>query len=53
MVEYALILAGNSLHVMSLGVGDWLAGLNWHLLGYLALGLIALRLAAWAFRVPG
>jgi hypothetical protein len=52
MVEYALLLAGNSLQVMSVGVGNWLAGLDWSLITYVVLGLVAIRIAAWAFRMP-
>ncbi len=53
MVEYALILAGSSLTsitTLSAAVGTWLSNLNWGALSYALLGLLALRIAMWAFR---
>ena len=52
MVEYAILLAHNSAQFMG-GLGDnvtaWVSRLNWTMLGYVAAGLILLRLAISAF----
>jgi len=53
MVEYALLLAnlaGTSFRSFAAEVVAWASGLNWHALGYGLLGLVALRIAFWAFR---
>jgi hypothetical protein len=52
MVEYALLLAGNSLNTFAISVGSYLSGLDWGVLSYLLLALVALRIAFWAFRSP-
>ena len=53
MVEYALVLAGSSLtslnSIASL-VGHWLGRVDWATLSYALFGLVALRIAFWAFR---
>ena len=51
MVEYALLIAGSALGPVATQVDHFVAGLDWHLLGVLALALIALRIAFWAFKV--
>ena len=50
MVEYALLLAGASLSTFASTVGAFVSGLNWGVLSYLLLALVALRIAFWAFR---
>jgi hypothetical protein len=51
MVEYAVLLAQNSAHFMG-GVGGnvvtWVSNLNWTMLGYVAAGLILLRIVVGA-----
>ena len=48
MVEYAILVAHNSVTFMS-GVGgdvlSWASRLDWSMLGYVAAGLVLLRLA--------
>jgi len=53
MVEYALLTAQSAF--MSLGslarsAEVWLSRVNWEVVGYFGLALIALRIASWAFR---
>jgi hypothetical protein len=52
LVEYAVLLAQNSAHLMG-GFGtdlrSWAGSLNWSVLGYVAAGLVLLRVAAAAF----
>lgn len=50
MVEYAILLAGTSLNTFVSTVSAFLSGLDWKVLSYLLLGLVALRIAFWAFR---
>jgi|APDOM4702015159_1054818.scaffolds.fasta_scaffold11102_2 hypothetical protein len=53
MVEYALLLAnlaGTSFRSFAAEVASWASGLNWHALSYGLLGLVAFRIAFWAFR---
>ena len=50
MVEYAVLLAGASLGTFASTVGAFLSGLDWTVMSYLLLGLVALRIAFWAFR---
>jgi len=53
VVEYALLVASTSAQtfgVLVSNVGNKLATLDWHMLVYVAIGLLALRLGAWAFR---
>ena len=50
MVEYALILAHNASGFFGHDIISWASQLHWESLGYAALGLIALRIAVWAFR---
>jgi hypothetical protein len=52
MVEYAILLAGTSVGTFTGTVGAFLNGLNWGVLSYMVLGLVALRIAFWAFRSP-
>jgi hypothetical protein len=47
MVEYAVLVAHNSANVMSLlshDVFSWTSRLDWSMLGYVAAGLLLLRL---------
>lgn len=50
MVEYAVLVAGSSLRAFALSAEAWLSRINWELVGYAALALIALRIATWAFK---
>ena len=50
MVEYAILLAGTSLGTFASTVGAFLGGLDWNVLSYMLLGLVALRIAFWASR---
>jgi hypothetical protein len=50
MVEYAILVAGTSLRALSADVSDFADRVNWTAVGYAALALVALRVAAWAFR---
>ena len=53
MVEYAVLVAGTSLAALgsfTRSAEVWLSRLNWQLIGYAALALVALRIAAWALR---
>ncbi len=52
MVEYAVLVAHMGL--VSLGSFDgsaevWLSRVNWEIVGWVVLGLIALRVVTWAF----
>jgi hydrogenase/urease accessory protein HupE len=53
VVEYALLIASTSAEtfgVLTSNLSNKLSGLDWHMLVYVAIGLLALRLASWAFR---
>jgi cytochrome b len=50
MVEYALLLASTSFRGLAGEFGAWASSLNWHVLGYGVLALVALRIAFGAFR---
>ncbi len=53
MVEYAILVAQGglaSLHTFSRSAEVWLSRLNWEVVGYLGMALIALRIASWAFK---
>jgi hypothetical protein len=53
MVEYALLVASTSAQtfgVLTSNLSNRFANLDWHMLLYVAIGLLALRLASWAFR---
>lgn len=50
MVEYAILLATTSFRGFAREIADWASGLNWNVLGYGLLALVALRIAYWAFR---
>jgi hypothetical protein len=50
MVEYALVLAHNVSGSFAHNVGAWASQVHWESLGYAVLGLVALRIAVWAFR---
>ena len=54
MVEYAVLLAGSSLATIGSFAASaelWLSRINWELAGYVFLGLVALRVAAWALKL--
>jgi hypothetical protein len=54
MVEYAVLLAGTSLAALGSFAQSaelWLSRLNWEAIGYAVLGLVALRIAAWALKI--
>ncbi len=53
MVEYAVLVAHSglaSMHTLARSAEVWLSRVNWEVVGYLGLALIALRIATWAFR---
>ena len=55
MVEYALVLVHSSmagLGLLTQQVNTWIGDINWALLGYGALCLVAFRIALWAFKIP-
>lgn len=52
MVEYALLLVGAGLRTMATAAGNWFADIPWTRVGYVALGLIVLRLTWWALTRP-
>jgi hypothetical protein len=51
MVEYALLIAGSAIGPIAAQVSQFVANFDWHLLGYLAVCLLALRIAFWAFKI--
>ena len=54
MVEYAVLLAGSSLATIGSFAASaelWLSRINWELVGYVVLGLVALRIVAWALKI--
>ncbi len=53
MVEYAVLVAGTSLAALGSFARSaelWLSRINWQLVGYAVLALVALRIAVWAFK---
>jgi hypothetical protein len=50
MVEYGLLLASSSLRTFAADAALWASGVDWHKLSYALFGLLALRVAFWAFR---
>jgi hypothetical protein len=50
MVEYALLLASSSLRSFAADVAIWGSGIDWRKVSYAVIGLVALRIAFWAFR---
>ena len=53
MVEYAVLVAGTSLAAfgtLTRSAEVWFSRLNWEIVGYAALALVALRIAGWVFR---
>jgi hypothetical protein len=54
MVEYATLLAGTSIGTtmgaLATTVTTFLSGLDWGVLSYVLLALLAVRIAFWAFR---
>jgi hypothetical protein len=54
MVEYAVLLAGTSLATLGTFARSaelWLSRINWELVAFVVLGLVALRIAAWALKI--
>jgi hypothetical protein len=54
MVEYAVLLAGTSLAALgsfSRAAELWFSRVNWETVGYALLGLVALRVVAWACKI--
>lgn len=54
MVEYGILVAQTSMASISALSADaqvWLSRVNWEVVGYFALCLVALRIASWAFKV--
>jgi hypothetical protein len=54
MVEYAVLLAGSSLATIgsfTRAAELWLSRVNWEVVGYAVLGLVVLRIAAWALKI--
>jgi hypothetical protein len=49
MVEYAVLVAGTGLRALAADVQNLAQALNWTTIGYIALFLVALRIAFWAF----
>jgi hypothetical protein len=49
MVEYAVLVAGTGLRAIAGDVQSFAQNLNWTIIGYAALALVALRIAFWAF----
>ena len=53
MVEYAVLVAHmglGTLGTFARSAEVWLSRVNWELVGYFVLGLIALRIVTWAFK---
>jgi hypothetical protein len=50
MVEYAVLVAGASLRSLAADISNFAPGVNWTLVGYGILIVLALRIASWAFR---
>jgi hypothetical protein len=53
MVEYAVLVAASSLAALGSFARSaelWFSRINWELVGYAVLALVALRFAAWAFK---
>jgi len=54
MVEYAILVAGSSLAALGSFTRSaelWLSHINWEVVGYAVLVLVALRIAAWALKI--
>jgi hypothetical protein len=52
MVEYAVLVAHMGLTTLGTYARSaelWLSRVNWEIVGYLGLGLIALRVGTWVF----
>jgi hypothetical protein len=49
LVEYALLIAGNSLGTLTTTLAAVISGIDWRALSYALLALVALRIAFWAF----
>jgi len=51
MVEYAMLLAGTSLGSFAAAARAFASRLDWEPLLFVALALVALRIAYWAFKL--
>ena len=51
MVEYAMLLAGNSLGSLTATASAIVSDLDWKKVSYVALALVAFRIVSWAFKV--
>ncbi len=51
MVEYAMLVAGNTVGSFTAAASALYADMDWRKVSYLALALVALRIASWAFKV--
>jgi hypothetical protein len=54
MVEYAVLVAGISLTALGSFARSaelWLSRINWEVVAFVVLGLVALRIAAWAVKI--
>ena len=51
MVEYALLVAGNTVGSFTAAARGLYADMDWEKVSYVALALVAVRIAAWAFKV--
>jgi hypothetical protein len=53
VVEYAVLVAQTSMVTFgsfARSAEVWLSRVNWELVGYFSLALVALRIASWAFK---
>ena len=50
MVEYAMLLAGTAVHSLAIRVSNFANSVNWTYVGYVAAGLVMLKLASVVFR---
>jgi hypothetical protein len=53
VVEYAILLAkitGNTFASLTQTAELWLSRVNWELVGYVVLGLVALRFVTWTLK---
>lgn len=53
MVEYAVLIGATSVAALGSFARSaelWLSRINWELVGYAVLALVALRIATWAFK---
>jgi hypothetical protein len=51
VVEYATLVAGHALGSVTAAASAFMADLDWEKVSYVALALVAVRIASWAFRI--